>query len=102
MSKRVKIDKSQLAFGIPSRIRDRKYLNSIHGQECWSCGKAESVGAHIRVGNEGGTGLKPSDDLVVPLCNDCHMDQEANPGPMWWVENVLKPIARDRFEQWQK
>lgn len=96
-----KIDKSQLMFGVPNRVRDRKYLSSIHGEACWSCGKEESVGAHIRAGCEGGVGLKPSDDLVIPLCHYCHMDQESNPGAEWWLENVLKNLARERYKEWK-
>ena len=92
-----RIDKSALTFGEPVRIRDRQYLDSIQGSTCWACGAPGAIGAHMRWGNEGGTALKPSDDLVCPLCNDCHMKQEDNPGPEWWVEHVLKPILRRAY-----
>jgi hypothetical protein len=31
--------------------------------------------AHVRRGTDGGTGLKPSDCWVVPLCHAHHMEQ---------------------------
>lgn len=104
---RGKIDKSVLKFGIPNSVDDPKYLHGgyIHSTCAASrdginlCGWP-SVGAHCRTGNEGGTAYKPSDDLTCPLCFDCHMDQEANPGSTWWLDHVLKPQMRRRYKDW--
>lgn len=85
-------------------VRDKKYLRGYHGARCIACGRQDDsvIGAHIRTGNEGGTGFKPSDDLTLPLCVSCHADQEAHPGPNWWIENVLKAIARRRYVEFGK
>ena len=84
-------------------IEDPKYRKSFDGETCWSCGANDGtiVGAHIRWNEFPGTGRKPSDDLIAPLCFDCHQQQESNPGPDWWVQNVLKPIIRKRYQDWR-
>lgn len=87
---RIAIDKSVLPFGEPERTRDRPYLNKAPEMRCASCGKGAHVAAHIRTGNRGGTGLKPSDKLIEWLCSPCHDWQERNPGALWWYENVRK------------
>lgn len=85
----------------PERIKDKKYRKSFAGAMCWNCGRADGtvVGAHIRWGQEGGIGLKPSDDLIVPLCFVCHRDQEASPGPEWWAD-MVKNMARRLYDGW--
>lgn len=84
------------------RVRDRRYLDSYEGQECIACGSTYGVvGAHIRTGHEGGTSLKPDDSLTLPLCAYCHADQEKHPGPWWWLESVVKAIARRRYAAWK-
>ncbi len=87
----------------PKRLRDKQYTKSFKGQSCWACGAKDGtiVGAHIRTGHEGGTGLKPDDDLTIPLCFGCHLAQENTPGSAWWVEKVLKSMARRRYKQWK-
>lgn len=62
--------------------------------KCIACMKYGVQLAHIRWGHEGGWGLKPDDDLVLPLCPDCHTAQE-NGGPEWLAENIVKKLARD-------
>jgi hypothetical protein len=98
-----RIDKAALHFGEPPRIRDRKWLDTFEHKECWNCGRRDGtvVAAHIRWGLAGGTALKPSDDLVVPLCGVCHGDQESNPGPEWWVE-CLKNYVRSIYRAWKQ
>jgi len=82
-------------------IKDPKYRKSFRDETCWACEANDGtvVGAHIRWNEFAGTGRKPSDDLIIPLCFTCHADQEANPGPEWWVQNVLKSIARARYRK---
>ena len=46
-------------------------------------------------------GLKPDDALAVRLCATDHADQEANPGPDWWFENVFKRMLRQRYRDWK-
>lgn len=89
-------------FPKPVRIRDRKYLDHLGTQPCIACGASDGtvVGAHIRSGQAGGISLKPPDDLALPLCFRCHAAQERNPGPAWWLEHVVKPMARRMYAQW--
>ncbi|RJO72885.1 MAG: hypothetical protein C4523_02625 [Myxococcales bacterium] len=84
------------------RIRDRRYLDSFAGRECEACGRNDgtTIPAHVRAGHEGGQSLKPDDSLVVALCFTCHADQEANPGPEWWLEKIMKPMLRERYRKW--
>lgn len=85
----------------PVRVRSGGYLAHIRKQKCAACGSPPpSQAAHIRTGNEGGTGLKPDDWLTVPLCHSCHADQESNPGAVWWIENVFKRDRRTAYERW--
>lgn len=98
-----RIDKSALAIGVPKRVRDRGYLDSMRGRPCLACGAQDEtvVPAHVRTGHEGGTSLKPGDDLTAELCMRCHADQEANPGPEWWLL-VLKQLLRERYRVWRE
>ena len=92
-----------MTFFKEKRLRDRKYLDSFRDAECIVCGgSGDVVGAHIRTGHEGGMGLKPSDNLTLPLCHSCHMSEEQSPGPEWWVEEVVKRIARRRYLDWKE
>ncbi len=96
------VDKSQLMFGIKQRIRDKKYRDRAKRGVCEKCGGTRGViAAHVRAGNEGGTGLKPSDDLTVLLCFFCHAEQEDNPGAEWWFENIFKKWLKDRYGNWK-
>lgn len=112
------INKSLLAFGEGERTRSRPYLDQAPKMRCASCGRDAHVAAHIRTGLNGGTGLKPSDKLTDWLCTPCHNQQEANPGPLWWYENVRKvptvlgprdwmeleyiPARKRAYAEWEK
>jgi hypothetical protein len=51
----------------------RKFIRSL---PCMACGSAPpSQCAHVRIGTDGGMGLKPSDRFSVPLCGACHAKQ---------------------------
>lgn len=80
------------------RVKDRAYLDGFRDTDCEACGANDGtvVGAHVRTGGEGGTGYKPHDYLTVGLCFDCHCEQEANPGPEWWMR-VFKRMLKKRY-----
>ncbi len=85
-------------------LRDRKYLDSAWSHSCdvEGCPNTETViFAHMRVGNEGGMGLKPPDWCGAWLCHSHHMEQEANPGYDWWARCVLKTLMKRRYEEWK-
>jgi hypothetical protein len=105
---RGRIDKSALPIGTPPRVEDEAFLRSARHRDCERCGCPGSTGkvvaCHVRAGHEGGASYKPSDDLVVFLCSDCHMlakdAQERHPGPEWWFD-VFKLWLRRRYRIWK-
>jgi hypothetical protein len=100
-----RIDKSALPIGTPPRVEDEAYTKSAPSRDCERCGCPGSTGrvvaCHVRAGHEGGGSYKPSDDLVVFMCNVCHAEQEADPGAEWWFENVFKTWLRRRYLRWK-
>lgn len=66
-------------------IRDSKHLKFIRSLPCCVCLKTFTVqAAHIRKGNDGGTGLKPPDCYTVPLCSECHIKQHTKGEISFW------------------
>ena len=95
-------------------LRDRKYLDSFNGAVCYACGTCDGtiVPAHIRHGFSGGMGLKPDDNLALPLCFKCHAHQHDVGELAFWAGKypsdlrlpliqVLKDKARRRWEIWK-
>ncbi|CBW25760.1 hypothetical protein BMS_0868 [Halobacteriovorax marinus SJ] len=52
--------------------RNQKYLAWLREQSCVVSGKKAQCAHHIRLGTNGGTGLKPSDYFCIPLLNEYH------------------------------
>lgn len=52
--------------------RNLKYLNWLRKRKCAVSGKPAECVHHIRIGTNGGTGLKPSDYFCIPLLNEFH------------------------------
>lgn len=65
------------------RIRNRKHLDWLKTLPCTACGRGPCDPAHIRIGGNGGTSLKPGDDNAVPLCRDCHTKQHGGERSFW-------------------
>ena len=59
-------------FSIKRVNRDhREFIGQL---PCVKCATLIDVqAAHVRIGTDGGTGLKPSDCYTVPLCESCHL-----------------------------
>lgn len=56
--------------------RSPAHRSWVRGHACCACGSQTAIEcAHVRVGTDGGTGIKPSDRWTVSLCRDCHMEQ---------------------------
>lgn len=53
-------------------VRDKKHRIFIASLPCLITGRDDVQAAHIRKGNGGGVGLKPSDEFCVPLSVDQH------------------------------
>lgn len=95
----------------PSRLkcyRNAKYLAYVRGLPCCSCEiHASSEAAHVRKGNGGGVGLKPSDYRTVPLCRECHSHQHLIGEKTFWtnrgeidtdfvIATILTSYVKDR------
>lgn len=66
-------------------VRDPKRLSRIRRLPCLLCGKAPpSEAAHLRIGHVGGTGMKPPDDLTIPLCRQHHDEETRSGPPLFW------------------
>lgn len=90
------------------RLIDKKYRESFKDSTCEAsrdgvnlCG-LPAVGAHCNDEEYSGIAQKVTDQLIFPLCHECHLDQHANPGSSWWLNNVLKPQMRRRYRNWKQ
>lgn len=98
-------------------IRSKSHLEFIRSMPCVKCANPASQAAHLRIGSDGGTGLKPSDSYTLPLCAECHSTQHRTGERSFWknidaahelanalwlfsgdVMNGLSIIARKRRE----
>ena len=48
---------------------------AVKGKYAGSACGGDVIAAHVRNGTDGGTGLKPSDIWVIPLCDKHHREQ---------------------------
>ncbi len=62
-------------------IRCPGHLKWVRGFACSVMGLGDHVcspdieAAHVRIGTDGGTGMKPSDCYTIPLCSEAHQEQ---------------------------
>lgn len=87
--------------------RSSKYLKWLRKLPCVVCQTITkpTEAAHVRFGNDGGMGLKPSDYRAVPLCHDCHTYQHTVGEPSFWrdyqmqsghsIDDVILQLMRD-------
>ena len=73
----------------------------VRSHACCACGSQSAIEcAHVRVGTDGGTGIKPSDRWCISLCKSCHADQhrmgERTFEKMWGID--LREIAAAFFK----
>lgn len=66
--------------------RSPVYLKWVRERPCVRCeAPPPSEAAHVRMGNGGGMGLKPSDYRTVPLCHTCHaLQHQIGERAFWW------------------
>lgn len=75
--------------------RSRSYLAWIRTQPCCVTGRTVGVeAAHVRMGNGGGMGLKPSDYRTLPLHADEHRRQHNIGERSYWAEKHMDPDAQ--------
>ena len=76
---------------------------------CILSNKTTCDAAHIRFGFYA-IGMKPGDDLVLPLSPELHRTQHAIGEVLFWrghitsevLMNALKALARERYAEWKK
>ena len=90
----LRIDKSQLQFGEPKRLRNREHLRLVAQEPCLVCGRQPSQAHHLRYAQPRALGRKVSDEFVVPLCAFHHGEvhrsgKEAN----WWRARGIDAIV---------
>jgi ERF superfamily len=92
-----KIDKSQLTFGEPRRLRDKAHLKFVASQPCLICGRSPADAHHLRFTQPRAMGLKVSDEFTVPLCRIHHRDVHSFGDEVgWWERRAIDPLATSR------
>ena len=74
----------------------------VRQHACSACGSTVAIEcAHIRIGTDGGTGIKPSDKWCVSLCRDCHHRQHEMGEATFWQMVSMDPLelAREFLRQ---
>jgi hypothetical protein len=92
-----KIDKSQLTFGEPRRLRDKAHLKFVASQPCIVCGRSPADAHHLRFTQPRGMGLKVSDEFTVPLCRAHHRELHSTGNEIaWWEGRSIDPVSTSR------
>ena len=77
----------------PDLRRRANHLAFVRQLPCTVCGKAApSEAAHLRLGCDGGAGLKPSDRYSLSLCNRCHALQHEFGERTFWSALRIDPL----------
>lgn len=74
----------------------------VRSHACCACGSLTAIEcAHVRVGTDGGTGIKPSDRWCLSLCKDCHSRQHQIGEPAFEKEAgiKMKDLAAEFFKR---
>jgi hypothetical protein len=92
------IDKSQLTFGEPRRLRDKAHLKFVASQPCLICGRSPVDAHHLRFAQPRAMGRKVSDEFTVPLCGTHHRDNHSFGDEVaWWEKRAIDPLATSRM-----
>ena len=91
------IDKNELAYPEPRRVRDREHVRFIAEQPCLICGRKPADAHHLRFAQHRALGRKVSDEFTVPLCRGHHREvHRCGDEPAWWQQAAIDPIAAAR------
>ena len=97
-----RIDKSQLTFGEPRRVRDKDHLIFVGAQACAACGARPSDTHHVRYAQLRALGAKVGDEFTVPLCRVRHSElHAAGNEKAWWHQMGLDPVVLTK-ELWDE
>lgn len=95
----------------PVTHRNPLYLSFIRSRPCLVCeATLEIEAAHVRVGGDGGVGLKPSDYRAVPLCHRHHAQQHRDGERTFWrwlgadpnavIIHLIAAYLTETYGQW--
>jgi hypothetical protein len=91
------VDKSDLAFSTPRRIRDRDHVKAVAKQPCLICGRRPADAHHLRFAQSPALGRKVSDEFTVPLCRGHHREvHRCGNEAAWWKNVGIDPIVNAR------
>lgn len=96
--------KESMGLREPSVIRCPGHLAWVRGHQCavtnsFCSGRIEA--AHVRIGTDGGTSMKPSDSWTLPLCSYHHRAQHQH-GEATFAAHYkisMKQIAADLWRR---
>ena len=91
------IEKSQLAYPEPRRMRDRDHVRFVAKQPCLICGRRPSDPHHLRSAQYRALGQKVSDEFTVPLCRGHHRKvHRCGDEAQWWKRAAIDPTVSAR------
>ena len=91
------IDKANLAFPEPRRVRDREHVRFVAKQPCLVCGRTPSDPHHLRFTQSRALGRKVSDEFTVPLCRGHHREvHRCGVEADWWQKLGIDPSPAAR------
>jgi hypothetical protein len=91
------IDKSELAYPEPRRVRDKDHLRFVATQPCLICGRTPADAHHLRFAQSRALGRKISDEWVVALCRGHHREVHRHGDERgWWGKAGIDPNVAAR------
>jgi hypothetical protein len=91
------IDKSELAYPEPRRVRDREHVRFVAKQPCLICGRKPSDPHHLRFTQHRALSRKVSDEFTVPLCRGHHREvHRYGEEAAWWQKARIDPTSSAR------
>lgn len=91
------VDKSELTFPEPRRIRDRDHVKFVAKRPCLICGRQPSDAHHLRFAQSRALGRKVSDEFAVPLCRGHHREvHRCGDKAAWWKTFGVNPMVVTR------
>jgi len=91
------IDKSQLTWPAPRRIRDRDHVKFVAKQTCLICGRRPADAHHLRFAQSPALGRKVSDEFTVPLCRGHHREvHRCGDEAAWWIKTGINATSSAR------
>jgi ERF superfamily len=91
------IDKSELAYPEPRRVRDKDHLKFVATQPCLICGRTPADPHHLRFAQSRALGRKVSDEWVVALCRGHHREVHHHGDERdWWGKAGIDPNVAAR------